>query len=73
MHIGLVGRGKMGDNMRERIRSAGHQVTGFARPAPDRDVASLEELVAALPAPRGAFVMVAPGAATAPAPDQPLK
>jgi 6-phosphogluconate dehydrogenase len=64
MHVGLIGLGRMGGNMRERIRAAGHEVTGYARSVPGRDVASLEELVAALPAPRVVWVMVPPGAAT---------
>ena len=29
MHIGLIGLGKMGGNMRERLRRAGHEVTGL--------------------------------------------
>jgi len=52
MHIGLIGLGKMGANMRDRIRDAGHEVTGYSRTSPTRDVSSLEELVAALPTPR---------------------
>jgi 6-phosphogluconate dehydrogenase len=64
MHVGLVGLGKMGANMRGRIRDAGHQVSGYSRTAPDRDVASLEELVAALPAPKVVIVMVPAGTAT---------
>ena len=31
MQLGLVGLGKMGGNMRERIRRAGHEVVGFDR------------------------------------------
>src|SRR6476469_8104512 len=31
MHLGLIGLGKMGGNMRERIRRAGHEVVGFDR------------------------------------------
>ena len=65
MHLGLIGLGRMGGNMRERIRAAGHEVTGYARSVPGRDVASLEELVAALPTPRVVWLMVPPGAATA--------
>ena len=65
MHVGLIGLGKMGANMRERIRSAGHEVSGYSRTSPTRDVASLEELVAALPAPRVVIIMVPAGAATA--------
>ncbi|MFP5018510.1 NAD(P)-binding domain-containing protein, partial [Paenarthrobacter ureafaciens] len=29
MHIGLIGLGKMGFNMRERMRNGGIEVTGF--------------------------------------------
>ena len=31
MEIGLIGLGKMGGNMRERLRRAGHKVVGFDR------------------------------------------
>ena len=31
MELGLVGLGKMGGNMRERIRRAGHTVIGYDR------------------------------------------
>ena len=64
MHIGLIGLGKMGFNMRERLRANGIEVTGFDR-APDRtDVPSLEELVSSLPAPRIIWVMVPAGEIT---------
>ncbi|MHA7209234.1 phosphogluconate dehydrogenase (NAD(+)-dependent, decarboxylating) [Arthrobacter sp. MDT1-65] len=64
MHIGLIGLGKMGFNMRERLRGKGIEVTGFDR-NPDRtDVPSLEELVATLPAPRIVWVMVPAGQVT---------
>ena len=29
MQLGLVGLGKMGGNMRERLRAAGHEVVGY--------------------------------------------
>ena len=29
MQLGLIGLGKMGGNMRERIRRAGHEVVGY--------------------------------------------
>jgi 6-phosphogluconate dehydrogenase len=64
MHIGLIGLGKMGFNMRGRLREKGIEVTGFDR-SPDRtDVPSLEELVAALPTPRIIWVMVPAGQIT---------
>jgi 6-phosphogluconate dehydrogenase len=31
MHIGLIGLGKMGFNMRERLRNGGVEVTGYDR------------------------------------------
>ena len=51
MHIGLVGLGKMGGNMRTRLRNAGHTVVGYDRNPDVADVGSLEELVEALPTP----------------------
>ena len=61
MHIGLVGLGKMGGNMRTRLRAAGIEVTGYAPDPATTDVESLEALVAALPAPRTVWVMVPSG------------
>jgi 6-phosphogluconate dehydrogenase len=65
MEIGLIGLGKMGGNMAQRIRNAGHTVVGFDR-SPDsaRDVPSLEELVEKLAAPRAVWVMVPAGGPT---------
>ncbi|WP_394813562.1 phosphogluconate dehydrogenase (NAD(+)-dependent, decarboxylating) [Streptomyces hazeniae] len=64
MELGLVGLGKMGGNMRERIRRAGHTVVGYDRNADIADVHSLEELVAKLKGPRVVWVMVPAGGAT---------
>jgi len=64
MEIGLIGLGKMGGNMRERLRRGGHTVVGFDRDPERRDVDSLEKLVAALPAPRVVWVMVPAGEPT---------
>jgi 6-phosphogluconate dehydrogenase len=64
MHIGLVGLGKMGGNMRERLRRAGHTVTGYDRDPDLGDVASLADLVAALPSPKVVWVMVPAGEPT---------
>ena len=64
MQLGLVGLGRMGFNMRERLRAAGHEVVGFDRDAEIADVHSLAELVAALAPPRAVWVMVPAGAAT---------
>jgi 6-phosphogluconate dehydrogenase len=64
MHIGLVGLGKMGGNMRERLRRAGHTVVGFDRNPDVRDVDSLAALVEALPSPKVVWVMVPAGEPT---------
>ena len=64
MHIGLIGLGKMGFNMRERLRKDGIEVTGFDRNPEITDVASTDELIAALPAPRLIWVMVPAGQIT---------
>ncbi len=64
MHIGLIGLGKMGGNMRSRLRKNGVEVTGYARSKDVSDVGSIEELVAALPAPRTVWVMVPHGQPT---------
>jgi len=64
MHIGLIGLGKMGGNMRSRLRKNGVEVTGYARQRDISDVGSIEELVAALPAPRTVWVMVPHGQPT---------
>src|SRR3954451_18952461 len=65
MDIGLIGLGKMGGNMRERMRTAGLTVVGFDRNPDVSDVASLEELVSKLPGdgqgPRVVWVMVPAG------------
>jgi 6-phosphogluconate dehydrogenase len=64
MHIGLVGLGKMGGNMRTRLRNAGHTVVGYDRNPDVSDAASLAEMVDKLPAPKVVWVMVPSGDAT---------
>ena len=61
MDIGLIGLGKMGGNMRTRLRNAGHTVVGYDRDPDLADVGSLEELVEALPSPKVVWVMVPAG------------
>lgn len=61
MQLGLVGLGKMGFNMRERLREGGHEVIGFD-PRPEvTDVPTLAALAEALEAPRVVWVMVPSG------------
>ena len=61
MEIGLIGLGKMGGNMRTRLRNAGHTVVGYDRNPDVADVGSLAELVEALPSPKVVWVMVPAG------------
>ena len=65
MQIGLIGLGKMGGNMAERLRRDGHVVIGYDRnPDSARTVATTAELVDALAAPRAIWVMVPSGEPT---------
>jgi 6-phosphogluconate dehydrogenase len=61
MQMGLVGLGRMGGNMRERLRAAGHEVVGFDHHPERSDAASLAEMVDKLSAPRVVWVMVPVG------------
>ncbi|MGV0807593.1 phosphogluconate dehydrogenase (NAD(+)-dependent, decarboxylating) [Mycolicibacterium setense] len=64
MQLGLVGLGKMGFNMRERLRTGGHEVIGYD-PRPEvSDVADLAALAGAVEAPRVVWVMVPSGTVT---------
>ncbi|WP_199099095.1 phosphogluconate dehydrogenase (NAD(+)-dependent, decarboxylating) [Dyella sp. ASV21] len=70
MNIGMIGLGRMGANMAQRLTGGGHQVVGFD-PKPDARKAleskgahsadSLAALVAALHAPRALWLMVPAG------------
>jgi 6-phosphogluconate dehydrogenase len=64
MQLGLVGLGKMGFNMRERLREGGHEVVGYD-PRPEvTDVPTLTALADALGVPRVVWVMVPSGPIT---------
>jgi 6-phosphogluconate dehydrogenase len=58
MQLGLIGLGRMGANMRERLRAAGHEVIGYDRNPEVSDTASLADLVDKLSAPRVVWTMV---------------
>jgi 6-phosphogluconate dehydrogenase len=64
MQLGLIGLGKMGFNMRERLRKDGHEVIGYD-PRPEvTDVPDLAGLAAALTTPRVVWAMVPSGEVT---------
>ncbi|WP_348981483.1 NAD(P)-binding domain-containing protein [Propioniciclava coleopterorum] len=48
MQMGLIGLGKMGGNMRERLRRAGHDIVGLDKNPDLTDVPDTAGLVAAL-------------------------
>jgi 6-phosphogluconate dehydrogenase len=73
MQIAMIGLGRMGANMAQRLMQGGHQVVGFDPAAAARKViedkggqsaASLEALVAKLQAPRVIWLMVPAGEIT---------
>ncbi|OJF14889.1 phosphogluconate dehydrogenase (NAD(+)-dependent, decarboxylating) [Couchioplanes caeruleus] len=64
MQLGLIGLGRMGGNMRDRLRAAGQEVVGYDHHKETTDVASLDELVDKLAAPRVVWTMVPAGQIT---------
>ena len=70
MELGMIGLGKMGANMTERLVRAGHHVVGFdlnsesierIRGIGAKGAESLEDLVSQLHAPRAVWIMVPAG------------
>jgi 6-phosphogluconate dehydrogenase len=70
MELGMIGLGRMGANMAERLVRNGHRVVGYDPGAPAREqaaargiesAASQAELIAALPSPRALWLMVPAG------------
>src|SRR5688572_5459843 len=62
--LGMVGLGRMGWGMTQRIREHGLDVVGFDHSPDHADVSSLEDLVAALPTRRVVWVMLPAGPPT---------
>lgn len=59
MQLGIIGLGKMGGNMRERLRRAGHDVIGYDQNQEISDAKDLADMVSQLTeSPRVAWVMV---------------
>jgi len=61
MKLGMVGLGRMGANMVERLREGGHEVETYARTAPERTADSLVELATKLEQPRVVWLMIPSG------------
>ena len=64
MKLGMIGLGKMGANMAERLERHGHQVVGMDPGKPEADAQSLEQLVPLMEAdgqPKVAWSMVPAG------------
>ncbi len=67
MKLGMIGLGKMGGNMAERLRRHGHEVVGMDPAKPDADAHDLDGLIPLLAAdgqPRIAWCMVPAGPIT---------
>jgi 6-phosphogluconate dehydrogenase len=64
MKLGMVGLGRMGGNMAERLRRHGHEVETYARTNPARTATSLAELCMRVPQPRVIWLMVPAGDTT---------
>ena len=61
MKLGIVGMGRMGGNMVERLRRSGHEVETYARTNPERTATSLADLVGKLDHPRVVWLMIPAG------------
>ncbi len=64
MKIGIVGLGRMGAGIAERLRRDAHEVVGYDRDPATSEVSSLGALVEALTPPRVVWIMVPAGEAT---------
>lgn len=64
MQVGLIGLGRMGSRIRDRLVTAGHDVVAYDTDPSISAVESIESLVSLLATPRVVWVMVPSGAAT---------
>jgi 6-phosphogluconate dehydrogenase len=64
MQLGMIGLGRMGNGMTERLREAGHDVQTYDPNVESRTAATLEELKGQLDAPRAFWMMIPAGKIT---------
>jgi len=64
VQLGMIGLGRMGNGMTERLREHGHDVKTYDPAVESRTAASLEELAAQLDAPRAFWLMIPAGKIT---------
>jgi 6-phosphogluconate dehydrogenase len=64
MKLGIIGLGRMGGNMRTRLRQGGHEAVGYDPNQQVSDFPSLDAMVGALPSPKVVWSMVPSGAIT---------
>jgi 6-phosphogluconate dehydrogenase len=64
MQLGMIGLGRMGNGMTERLRENGHDVKTFDPAVESRTAASLAELKSQLDAPRAFWMMIPAGKIT---------
>ena len=64
MQLGMIGLGRMGSGMTERLREGGHEVQTYDPNVQSRTAASLEELKAQLEPPRAFWLMIPAGKIT---------
>jgi 6-phosphogluconate dehydrogenase len=62
--LGMIGLGRMGHGMTERLREGGHDVKSYDPNVAERTAASLEELKSQLEAPRAFWMMIPAGKVT---------
>jgi 6-phosphogluconate dehydrogenase len=64
MQLGMIGLGRMGSGMTERLREGGHEVMSYDPKVDSRTAASLDELKEQLGAPRAFWLMIPAGPIT---------